>query len=476
MTAKELKDILRRRVLVLDGAMGTMIQRLDLDEAGFRGERFAGWPGLLRGNNDLLCLVRPDDIAAIHRAYVDAGADIISTDSFNSNALSMADYGMEALVPEIARRAAEIARGVADSASRKIYVAGSVGPTNHAASLSPDVSDPSARDVTFRQLSDAFFVQMQALLDGGADIFLLETAYDTLNLKAALDGARRVMEAAGREVAVMVSATVADKSGRILSGQTLDALVNTIADCPFVVSVGLNCSFGPVEMGSHIRHLAEICPAFIACHPNAGLPDIYGNYKSTPADFGRAVWPLLRDGVLNIVGGCCGTDPEYIARLRALADKASVHEPVGPREGAHRIARKQIDDGASIIDINLDDPMLDAPAEMVRFLNFAGAEPDIARVPFMLDSSSWEVIESGLMAVQGKPIVNSISLKEGQEEFVRRATRIRQLGAAVVVMAFDEKGQADTFERRIEICGRFQSRRYYFRSKCYGHCHRYPGA
>lgn len=496
MTAKELKDILRRRVLVLDGAMGTMIQRLDLDEAGFRGERFAGWPGLLRGNNDLLCLVRPDDIAAIHRAYVDAGADIISTDSFNSNALSMADYGMEALVPEIARRAAEIARGVADSASRKIYVAGSVGPTNHAASLSPDVSDPSARDVTFRQLSDAFFVQMQALLDGGADIFLLETAYDTLNLKAALDGARRVMEAAGREVAVMVSATVADKSGRILSGQTLDALVNTIADCPFVVSVGLNCSFGPVEMGSHIRHLAEICPAFISCHPNAGLPDIYGNYKSTPADFGRAVWPLLRDGVLNIVGGCCGTDPEYIARLRALADKASVHEPVGPSEGlrlagleafssagqefitvgercnvagsrkflrlikegsfeeALRIARKQIDDGASIIDINLDDPMLDAPAEMVRFLNFAGAEPDIARVPFMLDSSSWEVIESGLMAVQGKPVVNSISLKEGQEEFVRRATRIRQLGAAVVVMAFDEKGQADTFERRIEICGR----------------------
>lgn len=496
MTAKELKDILRRGVLVLDGAMGTMIQRLGLGEEEFRGERFAEWPGMLRGNNDLLCLTRPDDIAAIHRAYVEAGADIISTNSFNSNALSMADYGMEGLVPEMARRAAEIARGVVDSASRRILVAGSVGPTNHAASLSPDVSDPSARDVTFAELSEAFFVQIKALISGGVDLLLMETVYDTLNLKAALDGARRAMEDAGREIAVMVSATIADKSGRILSGQTIDALVNTVSGCPFVVSIGLNCSFGPVEMASHIRHLAEVSPLFTSCHPNAGLPDIYGNYKSTAPDFGRAMWPLLRDGILNIVGGCCGTDPEYIARLRSLADNAVVHSPVeedkgmrlaglegfssvgqgfitvgercnvagsrkflrlikeGNFEEALRIAKKQIEDGAQIIDINFDDALLDAPAEMVRFLNFAGAEPDVARVPFMLDSSGWDVIEAGLMSVQGKPIVNSISLKQGEDEFVRRAVRISQLGAAVVVMAFDEKGQADTYERRIEICAR----------------------
>lgn len=496
MTTKELKDLLGRRVLVLDGAMGTMIQRLGLEEADFRGLRFADWPGQLRGNNDLLCLTRPDDIAAIHREYVEAGADIISTNSFNSNALSMADYGMQELVPEMALKAAGIARSVADGAPRKVLVAGSVGPTNHAASLSPDVSDPSRRDVTFASLSDAFFVQMKALLEGGVDIFLLETVYDTINLKAALDGARRAMEDAGREIAVMISATVADKSGRILSGQTLDALANTIAGYPFVASVGLNCSFGPVEMGTHIRRLAEVCPTYISCHPNAGLPDIYGNYKSTAADFGRAMWPLLRDGVLNIVGGCCGTDPEYVSRLRSLVDKAAVHVPVkhekalllaglepfssggqgfitvgercnvagsrkflrlvkeGSYDEALRIARKQIDDGAQIIDLNFDDALLDAPAEMVRFLNYAAAEPDIARVPFMLDSSDWRVIEAGLMAVQGKPVVNSISLKEGEEKFVSHAMRIRQLGAAVVVMAFDEKGQADTFERRIEICER----------------------
>lgn len=494
MTPEELKDLLRSRVLVLDGAMGTMIQRLGLTEEDFRGSRFAAWPSQLKGNNDLLCLTRPDTVAAIHRAYIEAGADIISTDSFNSNVFSMADYGMADLVPELATAAARIARTEADRAGRQVIVAGSVGPTNRSASLSPDVSDPGARAVTFDGLSDAFAVQIEHLIDGGADIILLETVFDTLNLKAALDGARRAMEAVGRQVAVIVSATVSDRSGRVLSGQTLEALAVTVVGYPFVVSVGLNCSFGPVEIAGHIRRLAEVCPTFISCHPNAGLPDIVGRYDSTPADFCRSMWPLLRDGVLNIAGGCCGTDPEYISGLRALTGSAVVHKPVPVRSGlalagldafssdefitvgercnvagsrkflrlikegsyaeALRIAKKQIDDGAQIIDINMDDPLLDAPAEIVRFLNLAAAEPEIARVPFMLDSSDWTVIESGLKAIQGKAVVNSISLKEGEEEFRRKARRIRELSAAVVVMAFDEKGQADTYERRIEICGR----------------------
>lgn len=499
---EEFVKILTERVLVLDGAMGTMIQRLNLTEEDYRGRRFREAPGRLKGNNDMLSLTCPDAIAGIHRAYIDAGADIISTNSFNANAISMADYGLEAHVGEMNRAAAAIARGEADRClaltGRRVWVAGSVGPTNRAASMSPDVADAALRNVTFDRLSEAYREQIEGLAVGGADLVLIETVFDTLNMKAALDGAAQAFEHIGRVMPVMISATIADRGGHTLSGQTLDAFVASVGWRPYVVSLGLNCSFGPEELVPHIEHLGDIAPYFLSCHPNAGLPDALGDYRETPQSFARSLGPLLRRGRLNIAGGCCGTTPEHIRELAAEASSGEARPRLRPSrpdslilsglealdcgakefvvvgercnvagsrkflrlvgEGnfdeAIRIAAAQIDAGAMVIDINMDDAMLDAPEAMTRMLNIISCDAAVGRVPVMIDSSDWEVVERALKCCQGRAVVNSISLKEGEAEFLRKARRIRSLGAAVVVMAFDEEGQATTFERRRDICAR----------------------
>lgn len=487
---------MENRILILDGAMGTMIQRRGLTEKDFRGGRFASWHVDLRGNNDLLCLTRPDVIEDIAREYVNAGCDIISTNTFNANAISLADYDMAPLAREISRAGAEIARRAADAAPRTVRVAGSIGPTNKTASMSPDINDPGMRAVTYDELFDAYSEQIEGLMDGGVDMLLFETIFDTLNLKAGLDAAVAVMRRRGVEVPVMLSVTIAGKDGHTFSGQTLEAFIASVSHAP-IASLGLNCSFGPREIKPWVAQLARISPWPVSCHPNAGLPDASGNYGETPESMAAVMSELVDEGLVNIIGGCCGTTPEHIALYPAIVKGKAPHVPpvvkpemrlsglemlevtpdmnfinVGERcnvagsrkflrlinEGAYdeaiAIARKQVEDGAQVIDINMDDGLLDAGKEMCRFLNLLAAEPDIARVPVMIDSSKWDVIEAGLKCVQGKGIVNSISLKEGEETFLRRARRIRELGAAVVVMAFDEKGQADTFERKIEVCGR----------------------
>lgn len=490
------------RILILDGAQGTMIQRRGLTEADFRGSRFASWPVDLMGNNDLLSLTRPDVIEDIARQYVEAGADIISTNTFNANAISLADYDMAPLAREIAREGARIARRVADGETgRKVLVAGSIGPTNKTASMSPSIDDPGYRAVTYKDLYDAYSDQIAGLIEGGVDVLLFETVFDTLNLKAGLDAAVEVMGKMGKELPVMVSVTIAGKDGRTFSGQTLEAFVASISHAP-VWSIGLNCSFGPREIMPWIRHLAAISPWPVSCHPNAGLPDASGCYSETPGSMAGVMDEIAAEGLVNIIGGCCGTTPEHIAKYKDIvntriarplpaATATSVDRPmrlsglerlevsreggfvnVGERcnvagsrkflrlisEGAYdealAIARKQIEDGAQVIDINMDDGLLDTGREMTRFLNLLAAEPDIAGVPVMVDSSKWPVIESALECIQGKSIVNSISLKEGETTFIDRARRLRRLGAAVVVMAFDEQGQADTYERKIEVCGR----------------------
>lgn len=494
------ESLLRERILILDGAIGTMIQRLRLTEEDFRGARFASWPVDLRGNNDLLCLTRPDDIADIARSYVEAGADIISTNTFNANRISMADYGMESLCREINVAGARLLRRVADEAmardGRKVWVAGSIGPTNKTASMSPDVNDPGMRAVTYDDLHAAYAEQAEALIEGGADLLLFETVFDTLNLKAGLDAATEVMERAGRRLPVMVSVTIAGKGGRTFSGQTLEAFVASVAHAP-ITTIGLNCSFGPRDIRPWLQELARISPWPESCHPNAGLPDLDGNYSETPGSMAEVMRGLVDEGLVNIIGGCCGTTPAHIAEYPGIVSgrrPRAVPAPVrkmrlsglemlevtpegnftgvgercnvagsrkflrliseGNLDEALAIARKQVEDGAPVIDINMDDGLLDTRAEMCRFLNLLAAEPDIARVPVMIDSSKWDVIEAALKCVQGKAIVNSISLKEGEDEFLRRARRLRRLGAAVVVMAFDEKGQADTYERKTEVCGR----------------------
>lgn len=488
-------------ILVLDGAMGTMIQRYNLTESDFRGNRFAGFPTALRGNNDLLSITRPDVIEEISRQYAEAGADIISTNTFNANAISMSDYGMAHLVGEMNLESAKIARRVADSFSprRTVRVAGSIGPTNKTASMSADVADPGARAVTYDELRDAYREQIMALDRGGVDLLLLETVFDTLNLKAALDAAADVAGETGHTLPLMVSVTIAGKDGRTFSGQTLEAFVASISHAP-LYSIGLNCSFGPREIRPWLRELSRISPWRVSCHPNAGLPDASGHYNETPETMGSLMAEMAGEGLVNIIGGCCGTTPEHIAAMRRVADTCT--ERIIPcitpemrlsglemlevsrennfvsigercnvagsrkflrliREGALdealEIARRQVEDGAQVIDINMDDGLLDARTEMVRFLNLLASEPEIARVPVMIDSSKWEVIESALKCMQGKCIVNSISLKEGEEEFLRRARAIRRHGAAVVVMAFDEKGQADVYERKTEICSRAYS-------------------
>ncbi len=490
------------RVLILDGAMGTMVQARALTEADFRGDVCDPSMPAQTGNNDILCLTRPDVVTDIHRAYVEAGADIISTNTFNANAVSQADYGTTHLVGDINRAGARLARSVADeymqrNPGRIIRVAGSMGPTNRAASMSPDVADPGLRNITYDQLCDAYFKQATALLEGGADLLLFETVFDPLNLKAGLDGAVKAMQKLGVEAGIMVSATISDRSGRLLTGQTLEAFVASVAHCDAVVSLGLNCSFGAVDMLPHLRVLAEVAPGYISCHPNAGLPDRLGNYAETPETFAVHIAPMLTEGLVNIAGGCCGTTPAHIAALRDVADHTVPHkknskpsnlrlaglEPlevcrannfvnIGERcnvagsrkflrlikekkyDEALEVARRQVLDGAMILDVNMDDAMLDAAKEMTTFLNYLASDPDTARVPVMVDASDWKVAEAGLKCLQGKGIINSISLKEGEEAFLHHARRARALGAAVVVMAFDEEGQADTYERKIAVCQR----------------------
>ena len=493
-----LQQLLDQRILVLDGAMGTMIQRYGLGEREFRGERFAHTDVELKGNNDLLCLTAPHIIDEIHRAYLEAGADIIETNSFNANAISMADYRLEGAVREINLAAARLARQAADdysTAEKPRFVAGSVGPTNKSCSMSPDVENPALRSLHFDTLAAAYREQMEALVEGGVDLLLVETIFDTLNAKAALWAARQAMESAGREVPVVLSVTVTE-SGRTLSGQTLEAFLTSVSHAS-LLAVGLNCSFGARDMKPWLQRLAAMAPCYVSAYPNAGLPNQLGEYDETPQSMAVQIKEFIDEGLVNIVGGCCGTTPEHIAAYRELVAGAAPRRPA-PRDhrlhlsglddlvvsretnfvnigercnvaGSRKflrliheknyaealdIARQQVEAGAQVIDINMDDAMLDARDEMVNFLNLIVSDPDIYRVPVMIDSSKWEVISAALKCLQGKAIVNSISLKEGEELFLQHAREIKRMGAAVVVMAFDEQGQADTYERKIEVCAR----------------------
>ncbi len=496
---QQLHNVIAQRVLILDGAMGTMIQRLGLTEEDFRGERFNNLPGLQKGNNDLLCLSRPDVIADIHHRYLSVGADIIETCSFNAQRISMSDYGCEHLCREINLAAARIARQCADAMSteeKPQFVAGSIGPTNKTCSISPDVNDPAKRGITYDELVEAYDEQIEALIEGGVDALLIETIFDTLNAKAALYAAEQVMERMGRRLPIMLSVTISDAAGRTLSGQTLDAFLASVSHAN-IFSVGLNCSFGAAQMKPYLKALAARAPYYISCYPNAGLPNSLGGYDQTPAEMALQVKEYIDEGLVNIIGGCCGTTDAYIAEYVPLVEGAQPHVPtvrpealwlsglelcevtpernfinVGERcnvagsrkflrlinekkyDEALAIARHQVEDGAQLLDINMDDGLLDTEREMVHFLNLIASEPDIARVPIMVDSSKWEVITAAVKCIQGKCVVNSISLKEGEELFLEHAREIRRLGAAVVVMAFDEQGQADTYERRIAICER----------------------
>ena len=500
---QDLERLLRERILILDGAMGTMIQAYKLDEAGYRGERFKDWPQELKGNNDLLNLTQPQIIRAIHRQYLEAGADLLETNTFNSTAISLADYGLGPLVYELNVAGAENARAAADAfmaanPGRVGLVAGALGPTSKTASLSPDVHNPAFRAITFDQLAAAYYEQARGLLDGGADVLLVETVFDSLNSKAALFALGKYFEAAGRRVPVMVSFTITDLSGRTLSGQTVEAYWNSISHHR-LLSIGINCALGPKEMRPFIEELASVADIYVSAHPNAGLPDpmLPGGFPETPESFAPQLREWAESGWLNIVGGCCGTTPAHIkllaeavrglpprvppkvqpyTRLSGLealtirpetnfvniGERANVTGSpkfaklilAGDYEGALVIARQQVENGAQIIDVNLDEALLDSEAAMTTFLNLVASEPDIARVPIMLDSSKWSVLEAGLKCLQGKGVVNSISLKEGEEKFKGQARLLRRYGAAVVVMAFDERGQADTLARKIEVCER----------------------
>ena len=479
--------------------MGTKIQTYGLSEEDFRGDRFLDIPGQLKGNNDLLSITRPDVIADIHRKYLEAGADMIATNTFSSQRISQADYHLENAAGEIALAGARIARKVADEFStpeKPRFVAGSIGPTNKTCSMSPDVSNPAARELTYDELFGAYKEQIEALIEGGVDTLLIETIFDTLNAKVAIDAAMQVMEEQGKELPIMLSVTVSDLAGRTLSGQTLEAFLASVQSYP-IFSVGLNCSFGATQMKPFLRELAQHAPYYISAYPNAGLPNSMGLYDETAETMAPKMGELVDEGLVNIIGGCCGTDETFIAKYVPLVEGKAPHIPVekpkdmwlsglellavtpevrfvnvgercnvaGSRkflrlikeknyEEAIGIARKQVTDGALVIDINMDDGLLDAKAEMVNFLNMIAAEPDIARVPVMIDSSDWEVIKAGLKCVQGKSIVNSISLKEGEEKFLEHARDVKRYGAAVVVMCFDEQGQATSYERRIEIAER----------------------
>ncbi|MGL4457638.1 MAG: homocysteine S-methyltransferase family protein, partial [Plesiomonas shigelloides] len=496
-----LRRQLAERILIIDGGMGTMIQQYRLQEQDYRGERFADWPSDLKGNNDLLVLTQPEVISAIHHAYLEAGADILETNTFNATSIAMADYQMQALAAEINREGARLARACADAWSAKTpdkprYVAGVLGPTNRTASISPDVNDPAFRNISFDQLVSAYQEATLALIDGGVDLLLIETVFDTLNAKAALFAVESVFESLGIQLPVMISGTITDASGRTLSGQTTEAFYNSLRHVR-PLSFGLNCALGPDELRPYVAELARIAECAVSAHPNAGLPNAFGEYDLGPQAMAAQIREWAQQGFLNLVGGCCGTTPAHIAAIveavadlrprtiseRPVACRLSGLEPctidaqtlfvnVGERtnvtgsarfkklikeekyDEALEVARQQVESGAQIIDINMDEGMLDAEQAMVRFLNLIAAEPDIARVPVMIDSSKWEVIEAGLKCIQGKGIVNSISMKEGEERFLAQARLVRRYGAAVVVMAFDEVGQADTRERKFAICQR----------------------
>jgi 5-methyltetrahydrofolate--homocysteine methyltransferase len=497
---RRLRELIEQRIVVLDGAMGTMIQRHRLDEAGYRGERFARYGRDIRGNNDVLILSRPEIVSGIHREYFEAGADIVETNTFSSTTIAQADYGMEALVAELNYRGARIAREVADEVAARTgtprFVAGALGPTNRTASLSPNVTDPGYRNVNFDELVGAYAEATRALVQGGADILLIETVFDTLNAKAALFAVRDVLREMSLDLPIIVSGTITDASGRTLSGQTTEAFWNSVRHGE-LFAIGLNCALGAKELRPYVEELSRISDAYVCAYPNAGLPNAFGEYDETPAETADILAEFARAGFLNIVGGCCGTTPDHIRKIRdavlpaarrtrpepARLCRLSGLEPlnIGPETlfvnvgertnvtgsakfrklieaddyaAALEIAKQQVAAGAQIVDVNMDEGMLDSEAAMTRFLNLIAAEPDIARVPIMIDSSKWTVIEAGLKCVQGKAVVNSISLKEGEESFVAQARKVRAYGAAVVVMAFDEQGQADTIERKFDICKR----------------------
>ncbi|WP_121458847.1 methionine synthase [Azonexus fungiphilus] len=497
----ELHALLEQRLLVLDGAMGTMIQRHGLQEKDYRGERFADHPHDLKGNNDLLVLTRPDIIGGIHREYLEAGADLIETCTFNSTAVSQADYNLTEIVYELNFEGAALARKLCDeftaqNPAKPRFVAGVLGPTSRTASISPDVNDPGYRNVTFDELVANYVEATTGLIEGGADILLVETVFDTLNAKAALFAIEKYFDIAGRRWPVMISGTITDASGRTLSGQTAEAFWNSLRHVQ-PLSFGLNCALGASELRQYVEELSRVCDCYVSAHPNAGLPNAFGGYDETPEQLADEIAGWAERGIVNIVGGCCGTSPEHI---RAIAERVSTVNPrktpkiepalrlsgleafnvtaeslyvnVGERtnvtgsrafarmilegrfDDALAVARQQVENGAQVIDINMDEAMLDSLAAMDKFLKLIASEPDISRVPIMIDSSKWEVIEAGLKCIQGKGIVNSISMKEGEAKFLEQAKLARRYGAAVIVMAFDEKGQADTYARKIEICGK----------------------
>ncbi|MFN2361330.1 MAG: methionine synthase [Marinobacter sp.] len=498
---EQLGNALKERIVILDGGMGTMIQNLKLDEEAFRGDRFADYDREVQGNNDLLNLTQPALLRNIHADYLDAGADIIETNTFNSTQLSQADYGLESIAKELNVAAAKLARQVADeftarNPDKPRFVAGAVGPTSRTASISPDVNNPGYRNVDFQTLVDNYYEAVEGLVEGGCDLILIETIFDTLNAKAAIYGIQQYFIDSGIELPIMISGTITDASGRTLSGQTTEAFWNSIAHAK-PISVGLNCALGADALRPYVEELSNKADTYVSAHPNAGLPNEFGEYDQTPEEMADIIEGFARDGFLNIIGGCCGSRPDHI---EAIANAVSKYPPrkipqpkkalrlsglepftgddntlfinVGERtnvtgskrflrlikeeqyEEALSVARDQVENGAQIIDINMDEGMLDSKEVMVTFLNLVASEPDISRVPLMIDSSKWDVIEAGLRCIQGKAVVNSISLKEGEEEFLKRASDCMRYGAAVVVMAFDEDGQADTYQRKTEICKR----------------------
>ena len=501
MIKKDIRNELKTRVLVMDGAMGSLIQKYHLTDADYHGEQLKDFPHDQKGNNDILSITNPRIIKEIHTKYLEAGADIILTNTFNANRISQADYEAEALVYEMNKASAELAKEIVDkfteqNPDKPRYVAGSLGPTNKTLSLSPDVNDPGYRAVTFDDVKEAYREQIEGLLDGGVDLLLIETIFDTLNAKAAIFAVEEALDARNIKLPLMVSGTITDASGRTLSGQTLEAFLNSVSHID-LLSIGLNCSLGASDLRPYVKELSKKAPFNISAHPNAGLPNQFGTYDETPEIMSGYIKDYIDNNFVNIIGGCCGTTPDHIHEFAKIAAKAKPHvvnspdsythfsglEPVtltpntnfvnigercnvaGSRkfarlisekkyEEALSIARAQVEDGAQVIDVNMDDAMLDAEKEMVTFLNLMMAEPDIAKLPVMIDSSKWKVIEAGLKCLQGKAIVNSISLKEGENAFIQQAKTIHRFGAAVIVMAFDEKGQADTLERRKEICSR----------------------
>ena len=495
---EHLRAALATRMHFLDGAMGTMIQRFGLDESDYRGERFAAWGQDVKGNNDLLSLTQPEIIASIHRSYLEAGADFIETNTFNAQRISMADYGMQQLAYELNLASARLARSACDEftaadPSRPRYVIGALGPTSKTASISPDVNDPGARNVQYAELVEAYLEQAEGLVDGGADLLMIETIFDTLNAKAAVFALETLFEQRGRRWPVILSGTITDASGRTLSGQVTEAFYNSIRHAR-PLAVGLNCALGAAEMRPYIAELSRVADCFVSCYPNAGLPNAFGEYDQTPAEMAAIVAGFAADGLVNVLGGCCGTTPEHIAAVVAAARESAPRRPAEPvpamrlaglepltitpdslfvnvgertnitgsarfrrliTEGdyptALDVARQQVENGAQVIDVNMDEGMIDGVAAMDRFCKLISSEPDICRVPVMVDSSKWEVIEAGLRCLQGKPIVNSISMKEGVEPFIEHARLCRKYGAAIVVMAFDTDGQADTLQRRKDV-------------------------